>query len=475
MIDIVGLGPGDFDRVSGETRALLLDPGRTVIVRTLLHPAAAQLAELREVASCDDLYEASETFADVYSAIADRVLSAERAVYAVPGSPTVGELAVAEIRRRTADFVVHPAESFLDVMFARFGIDPLADGFQLLNGHDLPRALAFPVPTVIGHLDRGEILADVLARLSRALPEEVEVSVAGGLGASDEKVVTAHPDDIDPGLAGLRTSLYVPATSAGWTGVVDVMHRLRRECPWDRKQTHESLVRYLHEETAELVDAIAEMADDPENIGAFAGVEEELGDVLLQVLFHAAIAEEEGAFDITDVAEALRRKLVRRHPHVFADVDAADADAVKANWDQIKTDEKAGLTQDSSLLAGVPRSLAGMAQAVEYQRRAAKVGFDWPDAESVVGDVTEEVEELSEAVRSGDLEEAGKELGDVLFAAVNVARHLGVDPEIVLRSANRRFEERFRLMEAEGPLDGLTLEELDTRWERAKTTERTQG
>ena len=475
MIDIVGLGPGDLDRVSGETRSLLVDPGRTVIVRTLRHPAAAQLADVREVTSCDDLYEASETFAGVYSAIADRVLSAERPVYAVPGSPTVGELAVAEIRRRGSDVTVHPAESFLDVMFVRFGIDPLADGFQLLNGHDLPRVLAFPVPTVIGHLDRDEILADVLARLGRSLPEEVEVSLAVGLGASDEKVVTAHPDDIDSGLAGLRTSLFVPATSSGWTGVVDVMHRLRGECPWDRKQTHESLVRYLHEETAELVDAIAEMTDDPENIGAFAGVEEELGDVLLQVLFHAVIAEEEGAFDITDVAEALRRKLVRRHPHVFADVDAADADAVKANWDQIKTDEKAGLTQDSSLLAGVPRSLAGMAQAVEYQRRAAKVGFDWPDAESVVGDVTEEVEELSEAVRSGDLEEAGKELGDVLFAAVNVARHLGVDPEIVLRSANRRFEERFRLMESEGPLDGLTLEELDTRWERAKTTERTQG
>ena len=473
MIDVVGLGPGDLDRVSSETRTLLTDPGRTVIVRTLLHPAAARLAELRDVVSCDDLYEASETFADVYAAIADRVLAAEGAVYAVPGSPTVGELAVAEIRRRVPDVIVHPAESFLDVMFNRFGIDPLADGFQLLNGHDLPRVLTFPVPTVIGHLDRDEILADVLARLGRALPEEVEVSVAVGLGASDEQIVTAHPDDIDSDLAGLRTSLFVPATSSGWTGVVDVMHRLRLECPWDRKQTHESLVRYLQEETAELVDAISDLAVDSENIGAYAGVEEELGDVLLQVLFHAAIASQEGAFDVTDVAEALRRKLVRRHPHVFADVDAGDAEAVKANWDQIKADEKAGLAGDESLLAGVPRSLVGMAQALEYQRRAATVGFDWPDAESVVGDVTEEVEELSEAVRSGDSEEAGKELGDVLFAAVNVARHLGVDPEIVLRSANRRFEERFRLMESEGPLDGLTLEELDNRWERAKT--RTQG
>ncbi|MDX1448041.1 MAG: nucleoside triphosphate pyrophosphohydrolase, partial [Acidimicrobiia bacterium] len=250
---------------------------------------------------------------------------------------------------------------------------------------------------------------------------------------------------------------------------VDVMHRLRRECPWDRKQTHETLVRYLHEEAAELVDAIAELSEDPENIGAYAGVEEELGDVLLQVLFHAAIAEQEGAFDITDVAEALRRKLVRRHPHVFGEVDAADADAVRANWDQIKADEKSGLADDASSLAGVPRSLSGLAQAGELQRRAAKVGFDWPDAVSVVGDVVEEVDELGEAVAGGDLEEAGKELGDVLFAAVNVARHLGVDPELVLRAANQRFEQRFRLMEAEGPLDGLSATELDARWERAKS------
>lgn len=473
MIDIVGLGPGDLERVSDDVRRLLSDPDRTVIVRTLRHPAAAQLAATRDVVTCDDLYDSAQTFDDVYEAIADRVMAAQAPVYAVPGSPLVGELAVGKIRARHPDARIHGAESFLDVMLVRFGVDPLADGFQLLNGHDLPAVLTFPVPTVVGHLDRPEVLGDLLARLSRALPEEAEVSVAVGLGASDETVVTGHPDDVDPGLAGLRTSLFVPATASGWTGVVNVMHRLRRECPWDRTQTHETLVRYLQEETAELIDAIADLAADPENVGAYAGVEEELGDVLLQVLFHAAIASQEGAFDITDVAEALRRKLVRRHPHVFAEVEAADADVVKANWDQIKADEKTGLPVDDSVLGGVPRSLIGIAQALEMQRRVAKVGFDWPDVESVLGDVSEEVDELREAIRAGDSEEAGKELGDVLFAAVNVARHLGVDPEIVLRSANRRFEARFRLMESEGPLDGLTLDELDARWERAKS--RTQG
>ncbi|MEX2279683.1 MAG: hypothetical protein WEA76_06300, partial [Acidimicrobiia bacterium] len=211
MIDIVGLGPGDLERVSDDVRRLLSDPDRTIIVRTLRHPAAAQLAATRDVVTCDDLYDVAETFDDVYEAIADRVLAADAPVYAVPGSPLVGELAVGKIRDRHPDVRVHGAESFLDVMFVQFGIDPLADGFQLLNGHDLPVVLVFDVPTVIGHLDRPETLGDALARLSRALPEEAEVSVAVGLGASDETIVTGHPDDLDPDLAGLRTSLFVPA------------------------------------------------------------------------------------------------------------------------------------------------------------------------------------------------------------------------------------------------------------------------
>ncbi|HSJ28458.1 MAG TPA: nucleoside triphosphate pyrophosphohydrolase [Acidimicrobiia bacterium] len=472
MIDIVGLGPGDLAATPEASRRLLLDPTRTVLVRTLQHPAAEQLAALRDVVSCDDLYERAERFDDVYEAIADRVLATEDAVYAVPGSPTVGELAVAKIRAR-AETRIHPAESFLDAMFHRFGVDPLADGFQLLNGHELPAVLVFDVPTVIGHLDRAEILADVLARLDRALPEEHEVTLVSGLGSSAEVTVHGHPTDLDPTVAGLRTSLFVPVARSGLVGVVDTMARLRLECPWDRQQTHETLVRYLFEETAELADAIAAHAvAGPQDMGVEAELEEELGDVLLQVLFHAAIAAEARAFDITDVAEVLRRKLVRRHPHVFGDVDADDADAVRANWEQIKASEKQ-VTGDRSLMDGVPASLSSLARAQEIQRQAAKVGFDWPAAAEVFDDVAEEVDEARQAYAGGDVEAAGEEMGDVLFAAVNVARHLGVDPDLALRAAVHRFEDRFRMMEREGPLAGLTLAELDARWERAK--EQTQG
>ena len=467
MIDIVGLGPGDLDRVSPGVRALLEDPGRTVIVRTLQHPAAVQLAAVRDVVTCDDLY-AADTFTEVYDAIADRVLGAVDPIYAVPGSPMVGELAVARIRAGSGDVTVHPAESFLDVIFSHFGVDPLADGFQLLNGHDLPVVLSFDVPTVIGHLDRDEILADALARIDRALPEEAEVSLACGLGAADERVVSGRPDSIDSSLAGLRTSLFVPAQSGGLTGAVRAMHRLRRECPWDREQSHESLVRYLLEETAELADAIAVLGADPDELGAYAEIEEELGDVLLQVLFHAAIAEQHGAFDITDVAETLRRKLVRRHPHVFGDADAADADVVKANWDEIKADEK-GSREEGSALSGVPASLGSVARAAEMQRKAAKVGFDWPEAHAVLDKVGEELSELRQAVSGGDRDAVADELGDLLFSVVNVARHLQVEPELALRTATHRFEKRFQAMETEGPLTGLTLAELDARWERAKS------
>lgn len=467
MIHIVGLGPGDETRIPPATRALLADPALPVVVRTLRHPAAEWLASQRDVQSCDDLYEAAATFADVYDAIADRVVSLRRAVYAVPGSPTVGELAVAAIRRR-AEVTVHPAESFVDAICARVGIDPLADGFQLLNGHDLPAVLSFDVPTVIGHLDHPGVVAEVTARLDRALPDGTLVTVAVDLGTAVEQLVEVPADEVDASLAGLRTSIYVPPTPGGLTGVVAAMYRLRRECPWDRKQTHHSLVRYLHEETAELADALADLGDgDP---AVYAEVEEELGDVLLQVLFHAAIAEQAGAFDITDVAEVLRSKLVRRHPHVFADVEAEDAETVRANWDEIKAAEKADRPEPGSVLAGIPASLTPLARAHDLQKKAAGVGFDWPDLPPVLAKVAEELDELRSAESA---EELDHELGDLLFAVVNASRHVGVDPDQALRRATHRFEERFRLMESEGPLTDLTLDQLDERWERAKS--RTQG
>jgi tetrapyrrole methylase family protein/MazG family protein len=467
VITITGLGPGDFDRIPAAVRHVLLDPEATVVVRTLEHPAARELAALREIVSCDDLYQAHDSFDAVYAAIVNRVLEAAadgRVVYAVPGSPTVGELAVRRLLDSDTEVEVLPAESFLEAVLAEIGYDPLERGLQILNGHDLPDPLVLDKPTIVAQLDRPEIMADVAARIGRVVPEDTVVTVLVGAGSSDGVKVEATLDQIDSGLAGYLTSMFIDSEPGGLIGAVRTMAVLREECPWDREQTHQSLVKYLVEESYELIDAVSRLGADENDLVTYAEVEDELGDVLLSVLFHAAIARQNGVFDIDDVAEVMRQKLVRRHPHVFGDIDAETAADVKRNWDQIKDDER-GARRDS-LMDGVPPGMPALQRASKIQNRAAKAGFDWDEAAAVLPKVREEVDEL-EAVLD-DPTRAESELGDVLFSVVNLARHLGVDGEVALRGAIERFETRFRQMEAAGPLDGLSLGDLNERWEEAK-------
>ncbi len=467
VIRVTGLGPGDFDRIPGIVQEVLLDPKSVVIVRTLHHPAAEQLASLRDVITCDDLYESRESFEDVYAAVAERVAEAGSqgdVVYAVPGSPLVGEFAVRHLIAGSTDVEVIPAESFVDAILAEIGYDPFDRGLQILNGHELPYPLVIDKPTIVGHLDRPEVLGDVVARLGRAMPEETVVTLFSGLGSVDGRRFDLPIDDVDPSLAGFRTSIFVDSEPGGLVGAVRAMAILREECPWDREQTHQTLVKYLIEESYELIDAISGMRPDGEDWAAYALIEDELGDVLLQVLFHATIARQAGAFDIDDVAEVLRQKLVRRHPHVFGDVEAGTADEVKRNWDLIKDDERGG--EGGSGMDGVPHGMPSLHRAAKIQNRAAKVGFDWPEAIGVLPKIREEVEELADVL--DDPRRAESELGDVLFSVVNLSRHLHIDPELALRGAIDRFETRFRAMEAEGPLAGLDMAQLDQRWERAK-------
>lgn len=467
MIRIIGLGPGTLDRLPVPVRALLLDEEWAVIARTVHHPAAAELAALRDVVFCDDLYEVADTFSDVYAAITQKVvdMSADRpVVYAVPGSPTVGEFAVKQIVSTASAVEIVPGESFVDAILCEMRYDPFDRGLQILNGHALPDPLILDKPSIIGHLDTPETLADVLDAVGRVIPEDAEVTLLSGLGAPDAKVVVDVPNTFDLGLAGLRTSLFVDVEPGGLVGAIEVMRRLREECPWDQEQTHQSLVKNLVEETYELIEAIGRLPRDGEDWVAYAAVEDELGDVLLQVLFHEAIAREQGAFDIDGVAEVLRQKLVRRHPHVFGDTEVAGASDVKQNWDRIKVEESGG--PSGSVFDGVPTGLPALQRATKVQNRAAKVGFDWPTAADVIPKVTEELSELERALGGhGDVE---AEMGDLVFTIVNLARHLGIDPELALARANDTFESRFRSMEQDGPLADLDLDELNQRWERAK-------
>jgi MazG family protein len=257
-------------------------------------------------------------------------------------------------------------------------------------------------------------------------------------------------------------------TGERWDRLVELMARLRgpEGCPWDREQTLESLRPYIVEEAYELVDAIEQ--DQPE------AIREETGDLLLEVLFVSQICAEKGLFTPADVLEKLEDKIVRRHPHVFGERSARDAGEALARWEEIKDAEKnAGFPSPGSLLAKIPRSLPALVRASKLSAQAARVGFDWASVEQILDKLSEELRELETARRSGRQEDLAEELGDLLFVIANISRHLGVDPELALRSANRKFEERFRHIEkrlAAGgrSLSESSLEEMEALWQEAK-------
>ena len=238
-------------------------------------------------------------------------------------------------------------------------------------------------------------------------------------------------------------------------------------CPWDLQQTHTSLAPYVLEEAYELVEAI-ETGDQDHTL-------EELGDVLLQVALHSRIAEEHRAFDFDAVAARLADKLVRRHPHVFAEVRYADAAEQAAGWEAIKAQEQSTRPVPAGLLGKVPANLPGLTQALKLQKKAATVGFDWPSAQGVLDKLHEELQEVEQAEHQGDMDELENELGDLLFTVVNLARHLGVEPERALRAANRKFRRRFQAMEAACTREGRDLSQLDSAalealWQSAKSS-----
>jgi ATP diphosphatase len=265
--------------------------------------------------------------------------------------------------------------------------------------------------------------------------------------------------------------------------LIEIMAALRTPgtgCPWDLEQNFATIAPCTIEEAYEVADAIAR--------GALDDLRDELGDLLLQVVFHARMAQEQGAFDFGDVVEAITRKLVRRHPHVFGDMRGLGTDAVEGLWDRIKAEERAEreqgandpgakLEESGSALAGVPVALPALTRALKLQAKAGKVGFDWHDPRAVLAKIREETAEIEADLARGDADAAAIEVGDLLFAVVNLARHLDADPEAALRSANRKFERRFASIESALAARGKTpaastLAEMDALWNEAKAAER---
>lgn len=300
-----------------------------------------------------------------------------------------------------------------------------------------------------------------LPHLLRTLAERgIDVDIVPGVPRSALSAAAATPLLPLPPVAVHHT----------WEELVEIMTRLRACCPWDREQTHESLLPYLVEEAHEVVEAVDER--DPKKLY------EELGDLLLQIVFHSQIAAERGQFTVADVIDALANKMIRRHPHVFGDASISTSQEQMRSWELIKTQE-AAIKHRESLLDGIPKSLPSLLGSQRIQEKASTVGFDWPRTDGVVEKLDEEIRELRVAVDGGGAAQIREELGDVLFTIVNLARRLGVDAEAALRSANAKFRERFAAMErmAGGgatALAGRSLDDLDVLWKRAKDHEARQ-
>ena len=492
-ITVVGLGPGDPGQLTVEALGVIESAGE-IWVRTAVHPVVDSLRARVIVHSFDALYEGARNLEEVYGSIAAEVLNLAwgrgQVVYGVPGHPLVAEETVRRLlelaRKQKVEVRIVSGVSFLEPVFTALGLDPVADGLQVVDAAALlpyagyfdslaadsgdgplqecsgtSAALAWskqPVdpttPALVCQLDNRELASVVKLVLSEFYPAEHKVTIVSYAGVvGKEKKSRIRLFELDRRRFDPLSVLYLPPLDAEedqstFDGIRHVVARLRAPdgCPWDREQTHQTLKPYLLEETHEVLEALD--VKDQEKLC------EELGDLLLQIVLHAQLATESGDFLMEDVFRGIVSKLIRRHPHVFGSRVVSGAAEVVRNWEQIKQGEKG---ESFSSLDNMPRSLPALSYAQSLQRRAARVGFDWPEIEGVVDKVIEEMHELKDA---SSAEGRVEEVGDILFTLVNLARWLNVDAEDALRLTNAKFKRRFQNMERLCAERGLVLKDL---------------
>ncbi|MBZ0317768.1 MAG: nucleoside triphosphate pyrophosphohydrolase [Anaerolineae bacterium] len=481
-ITIVGLGPGQVEQMT-----LLawrtLEHASEVYLRTKHHPLVESLPTKPTYHSFDDLYDKAEDFEALYQTIAEQIvalgLREGGVIYAVPGHPMVGEqttqLILETAHNQNIPVKIVDGISFIEPSLSALKIDGIT-GLQIHDATDFIHLYHPPInpdqPALIAQVYSQAVASDTKLTLMNQYPDDYPVVLLHGAGTANEIIEHLPLYELDRSEhISYLTTLYVPPMShpSSFQALLNIMAHLRSPegCPWDIKQTHQSLRAHFIEEAYEVIEALD--AEDMESLS------EELGDILLHVAFQSQIAVDEGEFYITTVVRHIIEKMVRRHPHIFGEVEVEDADHVVRNWEAIKQQEQAqkgknGRKARESRLDGIPAAVPALIYAYRVQEKAAQFGFDWPDVEPVIQKVEEEIREIREA---NDPESRAKEVGDLLFAVVNWARWMKVDAEAALRGTNERFKRRFAFIETAAKENGrqietMTLQEMDSLWDEAK-------
>jgi tetrapyrrole methylase family protein/MazG family protein len=426
-ITLLGLGPGNPDLLTRQAWHLLENISE-IYLRTKQHPVVGGFPAGLQTHSFDYLYEQEGSFENVYTQIIERVLELglqpEGVVYGVPGHPFIAEATGPEIAVRANEagipLKIIDGLSFLEPVMTALKVDPLphtalVDALELAIAHVPP----FPpsAPAIVAQLHSKFVASDVKLTLMSIYPDDHTVQLIHAAGTSNEKVESLVLYEIDRSdHIGLLTSLYVPpiGPATSFEEFQEVIAHLRAPegCPWDREQTHQTLRPHLLEEAYEVISALD--ANDPD------AMREEFGDLLLQIILHAQIANEYGEFNISDVLEGIHTKIVYRHPHVFGNLELKEIDGVLLNWERMKAEERVtNGKREESLLNGVAKALPALIQAEQFQKRASRVGFDWKEIQGVIDKVEEE---MSEVHLAQDSAARAVEIGDLIFAVVNLAR-----------------------------------------------------
>lgn len=483
MLKIMGLGPGAYEALTiGALKEL--KNNKNIYFRTEKHPTVDFLKdEGIKFESYDHAYEKYDSFDDVYKYIAEDLITKikddEDLIYAVPGHPLVAEKSVINLielcKENNIQYEVLPAVSFVDAMMEALQVDPI-EGVKIIDAFDMKnQILDKRVGTIITQVYNNFIASEVKLRLLEGYEDDTEIIFVRAAGVEGLESIRKIPlyeldwqEDID-----YLTSIYIPkdlGNKKDFQDLLDIIETLRNPggCPWDREQTHESLKSALLEECYEVIDAIENEDED--------ALIEELGDVLLQVVFHASIGKEDGYFDIMDVIGGISNKMINRHPHVFGNEKANTSEQVLVNWDEIKKEEK-GIKTLTEEMQNIAKYLPATTRAYKVQKKAKKVGFDWDDVNCAMDKVKEELNEIKEVYNCEDKSIIEGEVGDLLFACINVARFLEVDGELALDKTIKKFIKRFSYIENEAiknnkNLKDMTLEEMDKLWEEAKTSEK---